>query len=61
MNSRTMWLIGILAVIVAVAVFWTFSSVRQIPTEMDAQTSPVDEDITPPNTTGPDENPPNAS
>ena len=61
MNSRTIWLVGILALIVAIAVFWTFSNVRQIPAEMDAQTSPVDEDITPPNTTGADENPPNAS
>jgi hypothetical protein len=56
-----MWLVGILAVIIAVAVFWTFSTVRQVPTEMDGQTGPVDEDTTPPNTTGPDANPPNAS
>jgi hypothetical protein len=39
----------------------TFSNVREIPSEMDAQTSPVDEDIAPPNTTGTDENPENAT
>jgi hypothetical protein len=61
MKSRTMWLIGVLALIVAIGVFWTFSNVREIPSEMDAQTSPVDEDTTPPNTTGADENPENAT
>jgi hypothetical protein len=61
MNSRTIWLIVILALIVAIGVFWTFSNVREIPSEMDAQTSPVDEDIAPPNTTGADENPENAT
>jgi hypothetical protein len=61
MKSRTMWLIGILALIVAIGAFWTFSNVREIPSEMDGQTSPVDEDITPPNTTGADQNPENAT
>jgi hypothetical protein len=61
MRIGTKWLILAVVVIVGIATFAVFNGVRNAPAEMDGQTNAADADTKPPNTTGPDASPDNAS
>ena len=61
MSNRTLLLIAAVVIVVGLGSLLVFNSVRQVPGEMDGQTSPVDEDTSAPNTTGPDASPDNAT